>query len=428
VRDLRADAVRCARAAIRAADPAPLVREALAVQPVPAAVTIVAVGKGAAAMAEAALAFPLGSATGLVVAPQGAAPTAGSLAATHLRCMAGGHPVPTQDSLTAARQVAQLADALGGDDHLLVLLSGGASALVTLPPAGVSLADIRVVTAALLDAGAPIGEVNCVRKHLDELKGGRLAARAFPAPSTTLVLSDAPGNALDIAGSGPTVPDPTTSADAVAILRRYSLWDAVPAVVRTHLESASAESVKRGDPRLSRSRATVIGDNALAMQGAARAARALGYDARPVEVPLSGEARDAGARIVREAIAAQRGTARPVALVYGGETTVTVRGTGRGGRNQELALAAAMALQGTAGIALAALGTDGVDGASDAAGAAADGATIERARERGLDAAAALANNDTHGFWQRLGDAIVTGPTGTNVLDVVVVTVMPPTA
>lgn len=420
----RSDAVRCALAGIAAADPAPLVRAALAAGALDRErVTLVAAGKAADRMTAAAV-EALGPAVraGLVVGPA-PAHTAVPPFGPHFVRLAAGHPTPTAGSARAAAAVIALADALGPDDVLLVLLSGGASALLTLPPPPVGIGEVAAVTRLLLDAGADIAALNCVRKHLDSLKGGRLAARAWPAHVVTLVLSDVTGNALDVVGSGPTVPDPTTTADARSVLQRCGAWDAAPAAVRDHLATDAAETPKPGDPRLGRSAAHVIGDMWHAAQGAAAAARDLGYDTRVVAAPLSGEARDTGARIAREALAlASRG---PAALVYAGETTVTVTGNGRGGRSQELALAAAIVLDGHSGVAVAAVGTDGIDGPTDAAGAVADGTTLERARALGLDAAAALRRNDSHSFWHATGDLVVTGPTGTNVADLVVVTVHP---
>jgi hydroxypyruvate reductase len=281
------------------------------------------------------------------------------------------------------------------------------------------------VTNRLLRAGATIGELNTVRKHLSALKGGQLAGRAAPATVVALILSDVVGSPLDVIASGPTVPDPSTYGDALAVLDRYELRGAIPAAARTHLEQGAAgtipETSKPGDPLFERVITHIVGDNRRAALAAVEAARALGLHAALLSTYIEGEAREVGrvlAGIAKELHAGDQPLSRPACLVAGGETTVTVRGDGQGGRNQELALGAALALDGWgAGVAVATLATDGGDGSGDAAGAFADGTTVARARAAGLDAQAALAANDSFHFWQALGDAVVTGPTGTNVND-----------
>lgn len=383
-------------------------------------VSLVAVGKAAGAMAAAAVDV-LGPflRRGVVIAP-----TPVSLPGAPVVAYVGGHPIPTAESVRAAHAVYRLAGSLAAEDVLLCAISGGASALMTLPPEGVTLDDVRHVTRLLLAAGATVDELNCVRKHLDELKGGRLAALAFPARVEALVLSDVIGDPVATIASGPTVPDPTTISDAMDVLRTRGVWDALPDRVRDHL-AAPRESPKPGDMRFAKARTRVIGSNAIAAEGAAAHARTLGYDARIVTTALAGEAREVGARIATEACSARDRADAPLALVYGGETTVTVTGQGLGGRNQELVLAAAIALDRVDGITVASVGTDGIDGPTDAAGAVADGTTIARAAARGLDAAAALAENDSYRFWTGLGDVVITGPTGTNVMDLVIVTITP---
>lgn len=417
------DAVRCALAGIAAADPAVLMERALTGHTYGPNVSLVAVGKAAGAMAAAA-ADILGPylRRGIVIAP-----TPVSLPGAPVVAYRGGHPVPTTEGVRAAGAVHRLAGSLAAEDVLLCAISGGASSLMTLPPDDVTLDDVRDVTRLLLDAGATIDELNCVRKHLDQLKGGRLAALAFPARVEALVLSDVIGDPVTTIASGPTVPDPTTVADATGVLRGRGLWDVIPTRVRDHLE-ANHESPKPGDMRFAKARTRVIGSNAIAAEAAVAYARGLGYGAHVVTTALAGEAREAGARIAAEARTAWASADAPLALVYGGETTVTVTGPGLGGRNQELALAAGIALDRTEGITIASVGTDGVDGPTDAAGAVADGTTITRARARGLDAAAALASNDSYRFWTGLGDVVTTGPTGTNVMDLVIVTIRPPVA
>lgn len=420
------DAVACALAGIAAADPAPLVRRALGQIEIEPPVTMIAAGKAADAMARATL-ESCGTAIsqGLVIAPRGIAPPARATGRESILRIEARHPIPDRASLEAGKRALALAERCGPYDTLLTLLSGGASALMTWPLPGLRLRDVQDVTGALQRAGATIQELNCVRKHLDLVKGGRLALQASPARVITLVLSDVIGAPLDVIGSGPTTPDPTTVADALAVLERYGATRAATRRIGVILHDAP-ETPKPGSDRLARVEAHVVGDNRTAREGAARRARSLGYKTTVVPQAIRGEARVVGERLARAAIALR--PSGPAAFVYGGETTVTVRGGGRGGRCQELALAAAIVLDGHAGITLAAAGTDGVDGPTDAAGAAADGTTIERARAAGLDHRAALDRNDTYGFWTALGDAIVTGATGTNVMDIVVVTIAGPTA
>jgi len=417
------DAVRCALAGIAAVDPVVLVERALTGHSYGPNVSLVAIGKAAPAMA-AAVADMLGPylRRGIVIAP-----TPVSLPGAPIVAYCGGHPIPSAEGVRGAQAVHRLAGSLAAEDVLLCALSGGASALMTLPPDDVPLDDVCDVTQLLLDAGATIDELNCVRKHLDRLKGGRLAALAFPARVEALVLSDVIGDPIATIASGPTVPDPTTLEDAVGVLRSRGVWDRVPERVRDHLHVAH-ESPKPGDMRFSRTRTRVIGSNAIAAEGAAAHARALGYDARVVSTSLAGEARAVGARIADEARAMRSALTKPLALIHGGETTVKVTGTGLGGRNQELALAAAIALDGVDGVTITSIGTDGIDGPTDAAGAVADGTTIARATARGLDARAALRDNDSYRFWTGLGDVVTIGRTGTNVMDLVIVTIMPPVA
>lgn len=414
------DAVRCALAGIAAVDPTTLVERALTGHTFGPNVSLVAVGKAAGPMARA-VAGILGPylRRGVVIAPERI-----DISDAPLVAHRGGHPIPTVEGMRGAESVHRLVSALAADDVLLCAISGGASALMTLPAAGVSLDDVRDVTQQLLNAGASIDELNCVRKHLDRLKGGRLTALAFPARVEALVLSDVIGDSLTTIASGPTVPDPTTALDAIEVLRARGVWDTTPQRLRVHLESGD-ESPKPGDMRFAEARTRIIGSNAIAVEAAAAHARTLGYDARVATTALAGEARDVGVRLAVEACAARERSDVPLAFVYGGETTVTVTGDGLGGRNQELALGAALALQGCDGITVASVATDGIDGPTDAAGAVADGTTIARAAARGLDARRALESNDAYRFWSALGDAVMIGPTETNVMDLVVVTIRP---
>jgi glycerate 2-kinase len=418
---IRRDAVTCALAGIAAVDPGDLVRRALAQIHLEGNVTLVAAGKAAGSMASAAIVALAGTVrSGVVISPD---PTATS----HDRIMSfvGGHPVPNERGVEGARAIVGVVEPLRAGDTLLCLISGGASSLMTLPAAGLSVHEVASTTTLLLRAGATIQELNCVRKHLDQLKGGRLAALAFPARVVALILSDVVGDSLPTIASGPTVADPTTIGEATSVLRAHGLWDLVPAAVRVHLENGEDESPKPGDPRLERSVNRIIGSNVTAADAACAQARSLGYSARVVTTSLTGEASAVGADIVRDTRGECKRQARKVALIFAGETTVTVSGPGSGGRNQELVLGAAIAMDGTPGMAVASLGTDGVDGPTDAAGAVADGESITRARALGLDPAVALAANDTHTFWKGLGGLVRTGPTGTNVMDIVVALAVP---
>lgn len=338
-----------------------------------------------------------------------------------IRCFVGGHPVPNEQGAAGARDIVSMLTGLDPDDTVLCLISGGASSLMALPPDGITVDDIVATTRLLLHAGATIAEFNCVRKHLDLLKGGRLAAIAHPARVVALVLSDVVGNSLSTIASGPTVADPSTFADAIAVLESHQLLERVPDSVREYLLAAKSDSPKPGDDRLAEARSIVIGSNVTAAEAACAQATSLGYEARVVTTALTGEASTTGADIVRQIREARDAAPdRRVALIYGGETTVTVHGTGTGGRNQELVLGAAIAMDGVDGLVVTSLGTDGVDGPTDVAGAVADGASIARAKALGLDPAASLSNNDSYRFWKALGALVRTGPTGTNVMDIVV--------
>ncbi|MBI3997912.1 MAG: glycerate kinase [Armatimonadetes bacterium] len=335
-----------------------------------------------------------------------------------------GHPLPDAAGHGGARRIAEIADAAASDDLIFVVISGGGSALLPMPAGGITLEEKTAATDLLLRSGATISEVNAVRKHLSRIKGGQLARLAAPARVVTLILSDVLGNPLDAIASGPTVPDPTTFADALAIVDRFVLRGHLPASVLGHLEQGAAglipETPKPGDPVFAGVQTVIVGDITVAAAAAVERAQALGYRTRLHETNAQGEAREVGARfgtMVRDARASAPPEALPLCLVMGGETTVTVRGTGRGGRNQELALAAAGPIAGLPQTLAAAFGTDGTDGPTDAAGAVADGATLARARARGLDPDEALRTNDAYPFFAALDDLIITGPTHTNVDD-----------
>jgi hydroxypyruvate reductase len=334
------------------------------------------------------------------------------------------HPVPDPAGVEGTREIVELLEGAGKDDLVICVISGGGSALLTLPADGISLEDLRRTTDALLRCGATINEINVVRKHLDSVKGGGLARIAAPARVVSLLLSDVVGNPLDAIASGPTVPDTSTWADAADVLDRYALWEQVPASVAARLREGMAgrlpDTPKPGDPLFERSQTVIVGSNLLACEAAAERAREDGFATLVLTTFVEGEAREAArvlAGILREVDASGHPLSRPCCVIAGGETTVTIRGSGQGGRNQELALAAAFPLRGVADVLLASIGTDGNDGPTDAAGAWVSGDTLDRAAALGLDAARALAHNDSYTFFDQLGDLIRTGPTNTNVND-----------
>ena len=424
----RADLLAIFRAALAAVDAEAAVRAAvtrrgssLAIAgralPDAARLVVAAAGKAAAAMAaglEAAAGPRIAAGIAVTKDGHGAGPA-------RCRVLEAGHPVPDARGEAAARELLALAAATRPDDVLVVLLSGGASALLACPLPGLSLAELADATRVLLACGAEIAELNAVRKHLVELAGGRLACAARAGRIEVLVVSDVLGDRLDVIGSGPCAPDPTTFADALAAIDRHGARAALPAGVRAHLEAGARgerrESPKPGDAAFARVRSTLIASlrDALAAARAAAAARGL----RPVLVgdALQGEAREVGRRFAALARAVRR--EQPTCLLAGGETTVTLRGAGRGGRSQELALAAALELAGVQDVALLAAGTDGSDGPTDAAGAFADGGTAARGAAVGADAQAALAGNASYDFFAAEGGLLRTGPTRTNVMDLV---------
>jgi hydroxypyruvate reductase len=336
-----------------------------------------------------------------------------------------GHPVPDAAGVEGSRRIAALAAGAMGEDLVIVLISGGASALMPLPSEPIELEEKQETTRLLLACGATIQEINAVRKHISAIKGGQLARLAAPATVVALMLSDVIGDALDVIGSGPTAPDASTFRSAWQVIEKYELQDRIPGVVRHRLEAGLLgeidETPKPGDACFRRVQNVIVGSNRLAVDAAARAARELGYRPVVLSTLIEGETRDIAsmhAAILKEAIASGRPARPPVCFISGGETTVSIRGEGLGGRNQEFALACALALDGIPAAAALSGGTDGTDGPTDAAGAIADGRTVERARKLGLDAAAFLARNDSYHFFDPLGDLIRTGPTGTNVMDI----------
>ena len=335
-----------------------------------------------------------------------------------------GHPIPDQAGTQGARRIKELAESAGERDLVFCLISGGGSALLPLPVPGITLQDLRDLTSSLLHCGATINEMNAVRKHCSQIKGGQLARAAFPARVISLILSDVVGNPLDVIASGPTVPDTTTYTDAYAVLAKYDLVQDVPPRIASHLragiEGRVPETPKPGDPVFDRVQNVVIGSNVIAAQAVRKTAHDMGYNTLLLTTYVEGEAREVArvaAAIAKSLVVEGLPVDRPACVVLGGETTVTLRGNGRGGRNQELALAAAIALEGWPDVMLVALATDGTDGPTDAAGAIVDGHTVSRARGMGLDAAEYLARNDSYTFLDKTGSLIRTGPTNTNVND-----------
>lgn len=339
-----------------------------------------------------------------------------------------GHPLPDQAGLAGTQRIAQTLAAAGEDDLILCLISGGGSALMSLPVEGVTLADMKRFTDALLRRGATINEINALRKHLEQLKGGRLMQLAHPATVVSLILSDVVGNPLDVIASGPTVPDTTTFQEAYALLERYDLLAEAPASIVGHLRRGArgkiAETPKHGDPIFERTQNLIVASNGIAARAAQRAAKEQGLHTLLLSTYVEGEAREVArvlAAIAKEIVASATPLAPPACVIAGGETTVTVRGQGKGGRNQEMALMAALQLDGLDDAAIVCLATDGTDGPTDASGAIADGTTLRRARALNLDARAFLERNDSYYYFEALGDLLMTGPTNTNVNDLLFV-------
>jgi hydroxypyruvate reductase len=382
---------------------------------------VLGAGKAGGAMAAAVDALwpkdaPL---SGLVVTRYDHVPPAYRASPGRIEVVEAAHPVPDAAGRAAAQRIVQLAQGLTADDLVLCLISGGGSALLSLPAEGLTLEDKQAINQSLLKSGAAIDEMNCVRKHLSAVKGGRLAALCAPARVVTLLISDVPGDAPEIIASGPTVPDPSTCNDALAILARYGIE--VPAAARAGLESGAFESPKPGDPRFAGHALHTIATPWQSLEAAAAVARAAGLEAHILGDDLEGESREVGK--VHAALAravARRGQpfARPCVILSGGETTVTVRSKGgRGGRASEFLLGCAIALQGEPGVHVLAADTDGIDGIEDNAGALVTPDTLARAAAQGLKATECLDRNDAYGFFSALGDLVVPGPTFTNVND-----------
>ena len=399
-------------AAVAAAMPGQCVPQNLPAQP-KGRTLVVGTGKASAAMAQALENTWNGPLSGLIVTRYGHA-----VPCKQIEIVEAAHPVPDDAGTNGARRMLDMVKDLTSDDLVIALISGGGSALLSLPAEGITVEEKRAVNRALLKSGAPIAEMNCVRKHLSAIKGGRLAAAAYPARVVSLVISDVPGDDLAAVGSGPTVADPTTFAQARAILAKYKI-DAPPAVIR-HLKQAVDETPKPGDPRLAGVETKLIASPQKSLEAAAAVARKHGITPLILGDSIEGEAREVGFVMAGIALQSRRfgqPLASPCVLISGGETTVTVRGNGAGGRNVEFLLALALKLNGAANITALAADTDGVDGAREVAGAFIAPDTLSRARAMGIDPWASLSNNDGHGFFEKLGDQIITGPTLTNVND-----------
>jgi hydroxypyruvate reductase len=382
-------------------------------QPPAGRTLVIGAGKGAAAMAKAVEQHWPGELSGLVVTRYGHGADC-----KRIEVVEASHPVPDAAGQRAAQRMLDMVQGLSADDLVLCLISGGGSALLALPAEGVSLAEKQAINKALLKSGANISEMNCVRKHLSAIKGGRLALACAPARVVTLLISDVPGDDPGVIASGPTLPDPTSCADALAVLKKYAID--VPPQIRALLESGAVETPKPGDARFAANSQHVMATAQMALEAAAEVARKAGITPYILSDDMEGEARDIGiahAALARQVARRGQPFAKPCVILSGGETTVTVRGNGRGGRNAEFLLSLAIALNGEPGVHAIACDTDGIDGSEDNAGALLAPDSIERAAQQGIRAKAMLENNDGYGFFSALDDLVVSGPTRTNVND-----------
>ncbi|MGF7159674.1 hydroxypyruvate reductase [Rhodoligotrophos appendicifer] len=399
-------------AAVKAADPLVVLPPHLP-EPPPGRTVVVGAGKAAAAMAQAVEAHWAGPLEGLVITRYGH-----GLPTRQIEVVEASHPVPDLAGHRAAQRILALASELTENDLLLCLISGGGSALMALPAAGLSFEDKQAVNRALLASGATITEMNCVRKHLSAIKGGRLAAAAWPAACISLLISDVPADDPSMVASGPGLADPTSRADALSILAKYRLE--VPEAVTDWLRDPRSETPKPDDPHLARCEARIVAAPSLSLAAARERAEAAGFTVVDLGDRIEGEAREVGAahaQFVREIAAGRVPVKAPAIVLSGGETTVTVRGQGRGGRNSEYALALALGLNGLPGVEALACDTDGIDGSEDNAGAFVDANTLAEARAQGLDPQALLDANDAYALFHALGTLVMTGPTHTNVND-----------
>jgi glycerate-2-kinase len=392
-------------------------------------ILVVGGGKASGFMAEA-LEEILGDRIkrGLIVVPKG---TSGKYKTKRTAFHEASHPIPDNSSVEGARKIVNLVSHAKENDLVICLISGGGSSLMALPRTGILLEDKQKVTDLLLKCGATINEINTVRKHISAFKGGQLAKTAYPATILGLLLSDVLGDPLDVIASGPTVPDSSTFEEAVKILKSYDMWKKIiGSIKKVLLEGEKGlidETPKKDDPIFEKVHNVVIGNNRLACQATIKSMKKSGLNTMFLSSFLEGEAREVGtalAALVKEVLASGNPLPPPVGIVVGGETTVTVIGRGKGGRNQELALAAALRIEGLDKVVIASISTDGVDGPTDAAGALVDGETMRHSKGLGLEAGMFIKNNDSYDFFSRVGGLIYTGPTGTNVNDVTMIIVL----
>jgi glycerate-2-kinase len=360
---------------------------------------------------------------GIVNIPRGTMP---KIPLTKIELVEAGHPIPDEAGMEGAQRMLRLVSELGQRDLVICLISGGGSALMPLPAEGITLSELQEVTRLLLRSGAAIQELNAVRKHLSAVQGGQLARAAYPARVVSLIISDVVGDRLDTIASGPTYPDSTTYSDALAVIGKYELKEKVPPGILAHLANGVRgtipETPKAGEECFQKAYYKIIASNTDALAAAEEIGRAHAFNVHILTTTMQGEARQVGEHlscVAREVYETGRPIPRPALLLLGGETTITVKGKGIGGRNQELALSAALGIAGLDTAAIVSFSTDGIDGLTDVAGAVADGFTICRAEQLGLDPALYLENNDSYTFFKELGDLVVTGPTGTNVMDIV---------
>ncbi|TMI15561.1 glycerate kinase [Candidatus Bathyarchaeota archaeon] len=362
--------------------------------------------------------------SGLVIIPDYLRPTPRS---RRIRYHPATHPIPTRKGVEGVLAMLRLVDNVSRDDLVIVLVSGGGSALMPLPVEGMNLDDEAKVTSLLLKSGASIEEVNTVRKHLSQVKGGRLAERLYPATVLTLIISDVVGDKIDAIASGPTAPDPTTYHDVELVLKKYDLWFQIPEnarrIITLGLSGSIPETPKQKDKVFRRVQNVIVGNNRASCLAAASAMTKAGYRTQVLSIQITGEAREVGrifGSIVRDIRDNSLPFAPPAALIAGGESTVTIRGKGKGGRNQELALAAAVKISGSYGVVVGSFATDGIEGRTNAAGAVVDGSTITRGLGLRMDPEEFLRNNDSYRYFSKLKDLVITGPTGTNVNDIAI--------
>ncbi len=421
------------QAALRAVDPARSVKQYMSrvlgvyrERSLTSGIVLIGFGKAAAVMAGAAAeSLPADiPVKGIVITKYGH--TKAVVLPESVEVHEAGHPIPDEAGITAAQRALELLAAADEKTLVLFLISGGGSALLAAPAEGITLADKQAVTGLLLKSGATIDELNTVRKHLSRVKGGRLARAAYPAHGISLILSDVIGDRLDVIASGPTTPDPSTYADAIAVLEKYGLTESVPAAAMKVLQAGAAGSIpetpKKGEAIFGNFDNIIIAGNRKATEAARLRADELGFIAVAPTSDVQGEASNVGRRYASAVISTHKRLQVPgrgsMCFIYGGETTVTVKGDGKGGRNTEMALAFALAVEGVEGISFLSAGTDGTDGPTDAAGAIVDGATIKNARAKGLSPEAYLERNDSYSFFKETGELVITGPTGTNVMDI----------